>query len=50
MDYLLKADIAEDVKEKELILKAINGSRESLETLIKAHQTYIYNIAWKTNR
>ena len=47
MDHLLKADIAEDVKEKELILRAINGSRESLETLLKAHQTFIYNIAWK---
>jgi len=45
MGHLLKADIAEDVKEKELIVRAINGSRESLEILIKAHQTFIYNIA-----
>jgi RNA polymerase sigma factor (sigma-70 family) len=47
MHNLLKADISEEVKEKELILRAINGSRESLEVLIQAHQTFIYNIAWK---
>ena len=36
-----------DDDDKVLIAKAIKGNKASLETLIKKHQPYVYNIAWK---
>jgi RNA polymerase sigma factor (sigma-70 family) len=36
-----------DKGDKELISSVLNGSKSALETLIKKHQNYIYNIAFK---
>ena len=32
---------------QELVLKAIEGDRASLERLIRLHEPFIYNVAWK---
>ena len=32
---------------QELVLRALNGEQSALEDLIKLHQPFIYNIAWK---
>ena len=34
-------------KDKELIIKAINGSKKALNDLIIIHEPFIYNVAWK---
>ena len=34
-------------KDKELIKKAINGSKKALNDLIIIHEPFIYNVAWK---
>jgi len=39
---------AED--EKGLILKAQQGNRKALDELLRIHQPYVYNIAWKMVR
>lgn len=36
-----------DKEDKELISSVLNGSKLALETLIKKHQNYIYNVAFK---
>lgn len=35
------------LKDNELIVKALNGSKDALTKLIEKHQNYIYNIAFK---
>ncbi|MEM6831379.1 MAG: RNA polymerase sigma factor [Bacteroidota bacterium] len=36
-----------DEEDKSLIGKAVKGDRKALEDLLKKHQPYIFNIAWK---
>ncbi len=36
-----------DTADKDLIEKAIEGDKSSLESLLKKHQPYVFNIAWK---
>ena len=36
-----------DENDQALIAKATTGDRQALEALVKKHQPYIYNIAWK---
>lgn len=36
-----------DQDDQALIQKAVSGNRPALEVLLKKHQPYIYNIAWK---
>ncbi|MEO1254433.1 MAG: RNA polymerase sigma factor [Bacteroidota bacterium] len=36
-----------DEDDRSLIKKAVGGSKESLEKLLKKHQPFIFNIAWK---
>lgn len=40
-------DYTSDEDDKVLIKKAISGDKSALENLLKKHQPYIYNIAWK---
>ena len=40
-------EYATDVEDQTLISEAIKGHKEALELLIKKHQPYIYNVAWK---
>ena len=36
-----------DEDDKQLIKKSLSGDKSALENLLKKHQPYIYNIAWK---
>ena len=36
-----------DQTDSNLITESLNGSKRSLELLIKRHQPFIYNIVWK---
>ena len=40
-------DYTSDQDDKSLIAKAVKGNKEALEELLKKHQPYIFNIAWK---
>ncbi|MBO3700118.1 RNA polymerase sigma factor [Roseivirga sp. E12] len=40
-------DYTTDENDKVLIKKALSGDKRALEKLLKKHQPYIYNIAWK---
>ncbi len=40
-------DYKSDEDDKLLIRKAVKGDKVALESLLKKHQPYIYNIAWK---
>lgn len=40
-------DYSTDQDDQLLIEKSIKGNRQALEDLVKKHQPYIYNIAWK---
>lgn len=37
----------DDETDSNLVFDSLNGSKESLETLVHRHQTFIYNIVWK---
>ncbi|MEP1095410.1 MAG: RNA polymerase sigma factor [Cyclobacteriaceae bacterium] len=40
-------EYSSDTDDKELIRKAIEGDKSSLENLLKKHQPFVFNIAWK---
>lgn len=42
-----KQDYQTDEADQSLIKKAVKGDRKALEDLLKKHQPYVFNIAWK---
>lgn len=36
-----------DIEDKQLVAEAVAGNKKSLETLVKRHQAWIYNISLK---
>ncbi len=42
-----RQEYATDQDDKQLIAEALKGSRASLEKLLRKHQPFIYNVAWK---
>ena len=49
MNPFLKEYTTEE-EEKDLILQAQQGSQQALDKLLRMHQPYVYNIAWKMVR
>ncbi len=50
MDNPFLKEYTSDKTDEELVKRAQNGDKKSLENLILKHQPYIYNIAWKMVR
>jgi RNA polymerase sigma factor (sigma-70 family) len=49
-DNIMKNPLSNSYSEQEnlnLITKATQGNRKALEDLVKLHQPFIYNVAWK---
>ena len=46
MDSVFRPDYTNQ-PDMELVSASLHGSKEALEQLIRRHQTYVYNIAWK---
>ena len=42
-----RQEYATDQDDKQLIAEALKGSKTSLEKLLRKHQPFIYNVAWK---
>ncbi len=47
MRNIFRADGAEEAEDKDLVAGAQKGDRAALEALVKKHQAWIYNIAWR---
>jgi len=47
MRNIFRVDEAEETEDKDLVAAAQTGDRAALEALVKKHQAWIYNIAWR---
>lgn len=47
MRNIFRTDGAEEAEDKDLVAEAQTGDKAALEALVKKHQAWIYNIAWR---
>ena len=47
VDHPFRLQYLQDESDQTLVQKALDGQKEALEALVRRHQPYIYNVAWK---
>jgi len=47
MDKIFHTQKLTEISDEELIKRSLSGDGDSLENLVKKHQPFVYNIAWK---